>query len=83
MPDEIASGTADLNRTLWLNLSKLQSGQTSLAVSMADNQEKFHRFTWHYINMPLYLEASDERELAGKLDHNMSTEFSSSAKDEV
>jgi len=41
-----------------------------------DNKAKFHHFSWHFINMPIYLEESDEQELAGKLDHNMSTEFS-------
>lgn len=37
---------------------------------------RFGRSNWHYINMPIFLEASDESALEGKLEHNMSFEFS-------
>lgn len=41
-----------------------------------ENRANFHRGSWHYINLPVYLGEGDEKALAGKLTHNMSTEFS-------
>lgn len=74
MPDEIASGTIQ-GQALW------EFQQASIWPDIVgrlddDNRTKFHRFTWHFINVPVYLEPSDESELAAQLDHNMSTEFS-------
>jgi hypothetical protein len=37
--------------------------------------DRFHRGTWHYINLPVFLSPEDETELARGLDHNVSTEF--------
>jgi len=74
MPDDIASGT-ESERALWA-FEQASIWPDIVGGLDDDNRAKFHRFTWHFINMPIYLEASDERELAGKLDHNMSTEFS-------
>jgi hypothetical protein len=36
---------------------------------------RYHRGTWHYINLPVYLTDKDEQELAGKLDHNLQMQF--------
>jgi hypothetical protein len=74
MPDEIASGT-QTEKNLWL------FEQASIWSDIAggfedDNRAKFNRSTWHYINMPIYLEEADEKELDGNLDHNVSTDFS-------
>lgn len=41
-----------------------------------EDKASFHRGSWHYINLPIYLEDSDEEALKDKLTHNMSTEFS-------
>lgn len=41
-----------------------------------EDKAKFHRGSWHYINLPIYLEDRDEDLLQDKLTHNMSTEFS-------
>ena len=74
MPDEIASGTI-AEQALW-EFERASIWPDIVGGLDDDNKGKFHRFTWHFINMPIYLEESDEQELAGKLDHNMSTEFS-------
>ncbi len=36
---------------------------------------QYHRSTWHYINLPVYLTDKDEKELAGKLDANVQMQF--------
>jgi hypothetical protein len=74
MPDEIARGTQS-EQNLWL------FEQASIWPDIAggfedDNRAKFNRSTWHYINMPIYLEEVDEKKLDGNLDHNVSTDFS-------
>ncbi len=74
MPDGVASGTQS-EKNLWL------FEQASIWPDIAgrfedDNRAKYNRSTWHYINMPIYLEAADEKELDGNLDHNVSTDFS-------
>jgi hypothetical protein len=74
MPDEVASGTQS-EQNLWL------FEQASIWPDIAgrfedDNRAKFNRSTWHYINMPIYLEEADEKKLDGNLDHNVSTDFS-------
>ena len=74
MPDEIASGTI-AEQALW-EFERASIWPDIVGGLDDDNKAKFHRFTWHFINMPIYLEESDEQELAGKLDHNMSTDFS-------
>lgn len=73
MPDEVAGGT-QLQQDLWL--FEQASIWPDIAVGFEDdNRAKYNRITWHYINLPIYLEDSDEQEFSGTLDHNMSTEF--------
>ncbi len=73
MPDEIATAT-DIEQALWL--FEQASIWPDIALGLDDhNRAKYNRATWHYINLPIYLEDSDEQELEGKLNHNMSTEF--------
>jgi hypothetical protein len=38
-------------------------------------RRQYHHGTWHYINLPVFLTKQDEKEFAGQLDYNMSSEF--------
>ena len=40
-----------------------------------DIRRQYHHGTWHYINLPVFLTAQDEKDLASHLDFNTSTEF--------
>lgn len=53
--------------SIWPDIVAIQDGRT---------RARFHRVTWHYINLPVYLTAADEKNLAGQLTQNMSLEFS-------
>jgi len=74
MPDEIAAGT-ESEQAVWA-FEQASIWPDIVGGLDDDNRAKYHHFTWHFINMPIYLEESDEKELDGKLDHNMSTDFS-------
>jgi hypothetical protein len=41
-----------------------------------DDRALYNRSSWHYINVPIYLEEKDEAALKGQLEHNMSMQFS-------
>jgi hypothetical protein len=73
MPDGIANGDEHV-QMLWIYQ------QASIWPDILRNldeaeQDKYGPANWHYINMPVYLEDEDERQLDGKLRHNMSTKF--------
>ncbi len=73
MPDNIAAGSGG-QKVRWI------MGQASIWPDLVPNisesvRTQYHRGTWHYINMPVYLTAEDEKELSNSLDHNMSTTF--------
>jgi len=36
---------------------------------------RYHRSSWHYINLPVYLTDKDEKELADNLDVNLQMQF--------
>ena len=74
MPDDIVSGTRQ-EQALWA-FQQASIWPDIVGGLDDDNRARFHHFRWHFINMPIYLEPSDEEELAARLDHNMSTEFS-------
>jgi len=73
MPQEIASGSA-WAKALWM------FERASIWPDLVQHRGKtvgarYHRGTWHYINLPVFLTAEDETELARGLHHNVSTEF--------
>ena len=73
MPEEIADGSAG-EQDLWI------FRRASIWPDVVPNQgetarNEYHRGTWHYINLPVYLTPEDEKDLAGTLDHNMSRAY--------
>ncbi len=73
MPQDIVSGSRK-DKDMWL--FQRASYWSDLVPNISDAvRTQYHRGTWHYINMPVYLTDDDEKELAGKLSHNMSTTF--------
>lgn len=73
MPQEIASGSARA-KALWM------FERASIWPDLVQHRGKavaarYHRGTWHYINLPVFLSVEDETELAHGLEHNVSTEF--------
>jgi hypothetical protein len=72
-PEEIANA-GESEKTRWL------FAQASIWPDIIQNigeeiRRQYHHGTWHYINLPVFLTERDEKEFAGQLDHNMSTEF--------
>ncbi len=74
MPENLLDGPATA-QALWL-VRQASIWPDILRDIDEEDRARFHRGSWHYINMPVYLEESDEKKLDGKLEHNMSTEFS-------
>ena len=73
MPEAIASGS-ETEKALWI--FKHASIWSDLVPDINEAvRTRYHRGTWHYVNLPVYLTEQDEKELAGKLDHNMSPSF--------
>lgn len=73
MPQEITNGP-ERDKTLWM------FERASIWPDLVQHLGKavrtpYHRGTWHYINLPVYLTEMDEEEFARNLDHNISTEF--------
>jgi hypothetical protein len=74
MPEAVADGS-DAELANWI--FQQASIWPDILRDIEENERaKYHRSSWHYINMPVYLEDSDEQKLAGKLRHNMSLDFS-------
>jgi len=74
MPEDIKKGS-DNEKALWA--FERASYWSDLVPNINDEvRTQYHRGTWHYINMPVYLTDEDEKEFAGNLGHNMSTTFS-------
>lgn len=70
MPDDVAYGS-EHDRELWL--FQQASIWPDLVPDNSDQvRDHYHRATWHYINLPVYLTERDEKEFAGKLDQNVS-----------
>ena len=70
MPSEIADGRSS-DREQWL------FGQAAIWPDLArnfpgDERRKYHRGGWHFINLPIYLQDSDEEELSDDLGVNLS-----------
>ena len=73
MPEEIANGD-DRTKVLWI--FEQASIWPDLVAHISDAvRDQYHRGTWHYINLPLFLTERDKRALSGKLDHNVSMDF--------
>lgn len=73
MPQDIVSGTKK-QEDMWL--FQRASYWPDLVANISDEvRTQYHRSTWHYINLPVYLTEADEKEFAGTLSHNMSTSF--------
>jgi hypothetical protein len=73
MPQEIANGS-ERAKNLWL------FERASIWPDLVQHRgkavgDRYHRATWHYINLPVFLTPEDETELAYLLQHNVSTEF--------
>ena len=73
MPAEIARGS-ESEIILWL--FRQASIWSDLVPNISEAvRARYHRGTWHYINLPVYLTEQDEKTLDGKLEHNMSMRF--------
>jgi len=73
MPDKIKRGS-DEKRNLWIFerasiWPDIVPGQGELA------RDEYHRGTWHYINLPVFLTPEDENDLRGKLQQNTALRF--------
>ena len=73
MPEEIASGS-EKEKNLWLFERASNWPDIARNVSKAV-RNRYHRSTWHYINLPVYLTDKDATELAGTLDANVQMRF--------
>jgi hypothetical protein len=73
MPDEVADGN-DADRARWILAHAANWPDQVTDISQAVRR-KYHRSTWHYINLPVFLTEQDETDLAGRLDYNISMEF--------
>ena len=78
MPEEMATA-GETEKARWL------FAQASIWPDIIQNlgeeiRRQHHHGTWHYINLPVFLTERDEKEFAGRLDHNMSTEFAPSLR---
>jgi hypothetical protein len=73
MPQEIANGS-EREKNLWMFKRASIWPDIVRNVSKAVRTQ-YHRSTWHYINLPVYLTDKDEKELAGKLDANVQMQF--------
>lgn len=73
IPTEIAGGD-EKAKALW-NFQHA-SIWPDLVPNVSDTvRDEYHRGTWHYINLPVYLTEHDKLALSGKLDHNTSMSF--------
>ena len=73
MPDSVVIGSDDA-KAVWI--FEQASIWPDLVPNISDEvRTQYHRGTWHYINLPVYLADSDEESLAGRLTHNMSPDF--------
>lgn len=74
MPDELEPGGNDAALGKWL------LGQASVWPDLVprlgdDVRTRYHRGSWHYINLPVWLEDKDQPQLERKLDHNRAMNF--------
>jgi hypothetical protein len=73
MPAEIANA-AEREQAPWI-FSQASIWPDIIQNKSEEIRRQYHRSTWHYINLPVYLTDEDEQEFAGKPDHNVATEF--------
>ena len=81
MPPEIAS-SSERAQALWM--FERASIWPDLVQHISEAIDaRYHRGTWHYINMPVFLTAEDETELAYILQHNVSTKFAPPLREDL
>ncbi len=73
MPEEIANGS-EREKNLWMFKRASIWPDIVRNVSKAV-RTRYHRSSWHYINLPVYLTDKDEKELADDLDVNLQMQF--------
>ena len=73
MPDEVAGGS-ETEQAIWM--IRRASIWPDLVPHVSESvRRRYHRGTWHYVNLPIYLTEHDAASLDGQLDHNMSLQF--------
>ena len=73
MPESVAAGT-DAEQGRWL-LGQAATWPDLIQTLDDEVRREYNRNRWHYINMIVYLEESDEAAFEGKFEHNMETRF--------
>ena len=73
MPDEVLNGL-DTEQALWM-FEQASIWPDIVRNGTDDVRAGFHRSTWHYINLPVWMNEADRDRLDGKLGHNMSRTF--------
>ncbi len=73
MAQEVADGNAD-DAARWI-FAHAANWPDQVAEIDEWVRRKYHRSTWHYINLPVFLTEEDQTELTGKLEQNVSMEF--------
>lgn len=74
MPDEVVNGS-ETAKGRWI-IAHASNWPDQVAGRGKTIRDKYHRSTWHYINLPVFLTEKDEQALADELDHNVSMDFS-------
>ena len=75
MPDAFRNGSAE-DRNAWLFLQA--AVWPDVARGFQGEDEKYHHSTWHYINLPVWLNDDAKRELQDNLSANVSREWKAS-----
>ncbi len=73
MPDDVVNGSED-SKARWI-FAHASNWPDQIGSRGNTVREQYHRSTWHYVNLPVFLTAQDESDLEGRLDQNVSTEF--------
>ena len=74
MPDDVANDS-ELEQARWL-IGYAANWPDVVDDLDAKSRDRYHRSSWHYINLPVFLTAADETALKGKIKQNLSTRFS-------
>lgn len=78
MPDSIVNGSESA-KGRWI-FAHASNWPDQVAGRGKTVRAKYHRSTWHYIDLPVFLTEQDEQELVNELDDNVSTDFSPSLR---
>jgi hypothetical protein len=73
MEDDAAKGGKDV-QDHWIFLHAATWPDVARNIP-GEDKKKYDRPTWHYINLPLFLDPGDQQALAGRLRANISTEY--------